>query len=45
MTQVKYEAFFAFHPVEQAVNVFFNYFFISIQNMRIKVALYGYAGR
>ena len=45
MTQIEYEAILTFHPVEQTVNTFFDHFFISIQNMRIKVALYCYAFR
>jgi hypothetical protein len=43
VAQVEDEAVLAFHTVEQAVDAFFNYFFIGIKNMRIKVALYGYA--
>ncbi len=45
MTEVKYETFLALHPIKQTVDPFFYHLFIGIQNMRIKVALYGYTGR
>src|ERR1700754_2768040 len=40
VAQVKDETLLIFHPIEQAVYAVFNYFFIGIQNMRVKVTLH-----
>ena len=45
VAQIKYETLLVLHTVEQAIYALFNYFFISIQYMRVKVTLNGYTCR